>query len=95
MAHIDILDYKMTLLMKCFNIVLMLLLDIILPKVKKQVFFSPKLSNITHYYVFTLICNHFCMNVCFEASISTFIVYYVGILYKDHFTVVFTAVKSL
>ncbi len=35
MAHIDILDYIMTLLMKCFSIVLMLLLDI-LPKIKKQ-----------------------------------------------------------
>ncbi len=41
--------------MKCFSIVLMLLLDIILPKLKKQVFVLHKLSNITHYYVFTLI----------------------------------------
>lgn len=35
------------------------------------------------------------MNVCFEVSVNTFIVHYVEKLYKDNFTVVFTAVKSL
>lgn len=49
MAHIDILGYKMAFLIKCFSIVLMLLLDIILLKVKKQVVFL----SITH--CFTLI----------------------------------------